>query len=140
MTVAEAREGAPACCLQPEGSRDPTVQEKGSPTCQELQERGQGQLPSSVEVNFAIQLQAAGFRRGGAAFLVAGSLHAFSADGLGSLAGLAASCHKIQACLLHLEGEEVLVVVPALQYSHGGDAHRLLGTAQPSCSYPQGRT
>lgn len=139
MTVAEAREGAPACCLQPEGSRDPTVQEKGSPACQELQERGQRQLPSSVEVNFAIQLQAAGFRRGGAAFLVAGSLHAFSADGLGSLAGLATSCHKIQACLLHLEGEEMVVVL-ALQHSHGGDAHRLLGTAQPSCSYPQGRT
>lgn len=157
VTVAEAREGqdptecggtaqqgagcgAPACRLQPEGSGDPAVQEKGGPACQELQERGQRHLPSTVDVNFAIQLQAAGFWGSGAALLVAGSLHAFSTDGLGSLAGFAASCHKIQARLLHLEGKEKLVIVPGLQHSHRGDAHRLLGTAQLSCSYPQGRT
>lgn len=52
----------PDCCLAPEGSGDPVIQEKDHPTCHELQERGQSHLPSAIDVNFAIQFQTASFQ------------------------------------------------------------------------------
>lgn len=51
----------PCYCLPPEGSGDPVIQEKDHPTCHDLQEWGQCWLPSTVEVNFAIQFQTAAF-------------------------------------------------------------------------------
>lgn len=95
----------PDCCLAPERRGEPVIQEKEHPTCHDLQERGQCHLPRAVNMNFAIQFQAAGFWGGWAALLVTGSLHPTSTDWFGSLAGFATSCHVIQARLLHLEGE-----------------------------------
>lgn len=95
----------PECCLAPEGSGDPITQQKDHPTCHDLQERGQCHPPSAIEVNLAVQFQTAGFGAGWAALLVAGSLHPTSTHWFGSLAGFAASCHVIQARLLHLQGE-----------------------------------
>lgn len=86
--------------------REAVSQAQDSHTGQKLEQGHQTQAPSPIKVYSAIQLQAARFGHGRAAFLKASDLGSRGAGRASFIAIFAATSHKVGTCFLHLEREK----------------------------------